>query len=80
MQATYKEKILRELEEVPGEMMPEFYKIIHILATKLIQKKGKAKKRGSLRGIWKGSRIDDALLLEARESLFPYERGNKETE
>ena len=80
MQSPYKEKILKELEEVPGEMMPEFYKIIHILATGLFPKKRGVKKRSSLRGIWKGSRIDDALLLEAKESLFPYERGNKETE
>ena len=39
MLSTYKEKILKELEEVPGEMMPKLYKIIHLLTTELIQKK-----------------------------------------
>ncbi|MBI1930481.1 hypothetical protein HYR99_40335 [Candidatus Poribacteria bacterium] len=31
------------------------------------------KKRGSLRGIWKGSQISEDLFLEARRSLFSYE-------
>jgi len=30
-------------------------------------------KRGSLRGIWKGSTIDESLFIEARKSLFTYE-------
>jgi hypothetical protein len=33
-------------------------------------KKGK---RGSLKGIWKGSQIDESLFNEAKKSLFPYE-------
>lgn len=73
MQLGYKEKILKELEGVPGEMMAKLYKIIHILATELVPKKKGAKKRGSLKGIWKGSQIDDSLFLEAKKSLFPYE-------
>ena len=73
MELIYKEKILKELEGVPGEMMPKLYKIVHILATELVPKKKGTKKRGSLKGIWKGSQIDDSLLLEAKESLFPYE-------
>ncbi len=31
------------------------------------------KKRGSLRGIWKGSQISEDLFWEARRSLFSYE-------
>ena len=31
------------------------------------------KKRESLRGIWKGSEIDESLFAEARKSLFSYE-------
>ena len=73
MQLDYKEKILKELEGIPGEMMPKFYKIIHILTTELVPKKKDAKKRVSLKGIWKGSQIDDSLFLEAKKSLFPYE-------
>ncbi len=30
-------------------------------------------KRGSLKGIWKGSVIDESLFIEARKSLFNYE-------
>ena len=43
MLSTYKEKILKELAGVPGEMMPKLYKIIHLLTTELIQKKMKRK-------------------------------------
>ena len=25
-----------------------------------------------IKGIWKGSRIDESLFLEAKKSLFPY--------
>ena len=67
MLSTYKEKILKELEEVPGEMMPKLYKIIHLLTTELIQKKDEKQNRGSLKGIWKGSQIDESLFLDAKK-------------
>jgi hypothetical protein len=73
MLSTYKEKILKELEGVPREMMPKLYKIIHLLATELIPKTKETRNRGSLKGIWKGSQVDESLFLEARKSLFPYE-------
>jgi hypothetical protein len=73
MLSTYKEKILKEIEGVPREMMPKLYKIIHLLATELIPKTKETGNRGSLKGIWKGSQVDDSLFLEARQSLFPYE-------
>jgi len=73
MLSTYKEKILKELEGVPGEMMPKLYKIIHLLTTELIQKKDEKENRGSLKGIWKGSQIDESLFLDAKKSVFPYE-------
>lgn len=73
MLSTYKEQILKELEGVPGEMMPKLYKIIHVLTTELIQKKDEKGNRGSLKGIWKGSRIDESLFFEAKKSVFPYE-------
>ncbi len=68
MLSTYKEKILKELDGVPREMMPKFYKIIHLLATELIPKTKETGKRGSLKGIWKGSQVDESLFLEARKS------------
>jgi hypothetical protein len=73
MLSTYKEKILKELEGVPREMMPKLHKIIHLLATELIPKTKEAGNRGSLKGIWKGSQVDESLFLEAKKSLFPYE-------
>ncbi|MBC8461209.1 MAG: hypothetical protein H8D67_24760 [Deltaproteobacteria bacterium] len=73
MLSTYKEKILKELEVVPEEMMPKIYKIIHLLATELMPKTKDTGNRGSLKGIWKGSQIDESLFLEAKKSLFPYE-------
>ncbi len=73
MLSIYKEKILKELEGVPGEMMPKLYRIIHLLATELIPKTKQTGKRGSLKGIWRGSQIDEALFLESKKSLFSYE-------
>lgn len=74
----YRERLLEEIREFPEEMMPELYKIIHLLNTKFVPRMKKTKKRGSLKGIWKGSQIDEALFLQAKKSLFPYEyRGNK---
>ena len=35
-----------------------------------IEEVNNSKKRGSLRGIWKGSQISEDLFLEARRSLF----------
>jgi len=73
MSSTYKEKLLKEIEEIPEEMMPKFYRVIHILRAELTPKMEKSEIRGSLRGIWKGSQIDETLFLEAKKSLFPYE-------
>jgi hypothetical protein len=73
MPSTYKEKLLKEIEGIPEEMMPKLYRIIHILKTELVSKTKTFGIRGSLRGIWKGSQIDEALFLEAKKSLFPYE-------
>ena len=35
--------------------------------------KGEKENRGSLKGIWKGSQIDESLFLDAKKSVFPYE-------
>jgi hypothetical protein len=55
-------------------MTPLLYKIVHLLNTQWgANSEGRKEKRGSLRGIWKGSRIDESLFIEARKSLFSYE-------
>ncbi len=69
----YKEKILKEIEKVPDDKMPGLYKIIHLLADELILGSKKTGKKGSLKGIWKGSLVNDSLFVEAKKSLFPYE-------
>jgi hypothetical protein len=71
--SAYKEKLLREIEEIPDDLAPSFYRIVHVLKTEWVPETKKNSRRGSLKGIWRGSQIDDALFDEARDSLFPYE-------
>jgi hypothetical protein len=73
MASTYKDRLLKEIEGFPEEKIAKLYKIIHILRTELMQKVRKTEIRGSLKGIWRGSQIEEELFLEARKSLFPYE-------
>ena len=70
-QSTYKDKIIKEIKGMPEELMPKTYNIAHSMATKLNTLKKKSRNRGSLKGIWKGSRIDESLFLEAKKPLFP---------
>ncbi len=73
MASVYKDKILKEIEKIPERKMPKLYRVIHLLANELMGKTKKAGNRGSLKGIWKGSQIDESLFIEAKKSLFPYE-------
>ena len=73
MISVYKEKILREIEKVPEDKIPKLLRIIHLLTTETTPRRKKTGKRGSLKGIWKGSQIDESLFNEAKKSLFPYE-------
>lgn len=74
MQVDYKKKILQELYKVPDEKLPNMYRIIHLLASELTTGTKKKGKGNSLKGIWKGSLIDDSLFGEAKKSLFSYEK------
>ncbi len=73
MSSAYKEKIIKEIEKIPESKMPKLYKVIHLLATELMPNAKKTGNRGSLKGIWKGSQLDESLFTEAKRSLFPYE-------
>ncbi|MBI5740102.1 MAG: hypothetical protein HZA16_05205 [Nitrospirae bacterium] len=75
MQISYKEKILKEIEKIPADKLPNMYRIIHLLTGEITAGVQKTGKRVSLKGIWKGSHIDESLFTEARKSLFPYEKG-----
>ena len=70
---TYKQKILKEIEQIPMGKIPKLYKIVHLLAVELTPKTKETGNRGSLKNIWKGSQIDESLFVEAKKSLFPYE-------
>ncbi|MBI3752559.1 MAG: hypothetical protein HY266_00735 [Deltaproteobacteria bacterium] len=74
MQVDYKKKILQEIEEIPYNKLANVYKIIHVLTGELKEGDKKTGRRISLKGIWKGSQIDESLFSEAKKTLFPYER------
>jgi len=73
MASTYKERLIKEIEETPQEILPKLYEKIHHLRVELTQKAKMSGKRGSLKGIWKESLVDEKLFFEAKNSLFPYE-------
>lgn len=73
MSEVYREKIMKDVSDIPVDMLPKFYKILHLLKKELIIPKNRTSKRHSLKGIWKGSEIDDRLIDEAKRSLFHYE-------
>ena len=68
-----KERIYKEIEGVPKIKLPKLYRIIHLLTDEFAKKTKKTGKRGSLKGIWKGSQIDESFFIEAKNSIFPYE-------
>jgi len=73
MPVNYKDRLLKEINEFPEEAIPKLYRVLHVLRTELMQKENKSCARRSLKGIWKGSQIDDDLFRQARKSFFPYE-------
>ncbi len=73
MVTTYKQKLIGEINAVPENLLPRFYRIMHTLLTELTRQASTTRARGSLKGIWKGSNIDKSLLAESKKSLFPYE-------
>ena len=73
MATTYRQKLFDEINSIPENLIPLFYKVISTLRSEMIQQKIEVPKRGSLRGIWKDAAIDDLLISEAKKSLFSYE-------
>ncbi len=73
MSSKYKEKIFKELEAIPEKKMGKLYKFIHLLATESTPTVKKTGKHGSLKGIWRGSQIDESIFIEAKRSIFTYE-------
>lgn len=77
MSTTYKQKLIGEINAVPENLLPHFYRIMHTLRTELTRQTTTNSARGSLRGIWKGSNIDESILAESKKSLFPYEHKDR---
>jgi len=69
MASPYKQKLLGEINEVPEKLLPRFYRIIHTLRKELTNQVTSTPTRGSLKGIWGESTINESLIAEARESL-----------
>jgi hypothetical protein len=77
MATTYKQKLFGELNAIPEELLPRFYRIIHALCTEFTHSAAETKTRGSLKGIWGDVKIDESVFTEAKRSLFKYERETK---
>lgn len=60
--------IFNDIENIPVSLLPKLYRIVHLLKKELVYPKSKSSNRSSLRGIWKGSEIDESLFDEARKS------------
>jgi hypothetical protein len=73
MATTYKQKLIGEINALPEELIPRFYRIVRTLRSELSNKAAVMPKRGSLRGIWGNVEIDESHILEAKKSLFSYE-------
>jgi len=68
MTQVYKEKILKDINEIPIHKLPGFYKLVHLIKTELVFDVNKPGRRSSLKGIWKGSEIDDMLIDESKKN------------
>lgn len=77
MATTYKQKLIGEINALPEELIPRFYRIVRTLRTELSNKATVMPKRGSLRGIWGNVKIEESQILEAKKSIFSYEHKEK---
>lgn len=73
MTRLYKKKLLGEIDAVPENLLPRFYRIIHTLRKELVHQSEVTPTRGSLRGIWGATEIEESLISAAKKSVFSYE-------
>jgi len=73
MAMTYKQKLIGEINALPEELIPRFYRIIYTMRSELTNQTAVMPKRGSLKGIWGNLKIDESLIFAAKKSLFSYE-------
>ena len=73
MATTYKQKLIGEINALPEELIPRFYRIVRTLRSELTHQTAVTPKRGSLRGIWGSLEMDESHILAAKKTLFSYE-------
>jgi hypothetical protein len=78
MATTYKQKLIGEINDLPEELIPRFYRIVRALRSELTHQTAVTPKRGSLRGIWGSLEIDESHIFAAKKSIFPYEYKDEE--
>lgn len=78
MATTYKQKLISEINALPEDLMPSFYRIVRTLRTELTHQIAVTPKRGSLKGIWGSLEIDESHIFAAKKSLFSYEYKDEE--
>jgi hypothetical protein len=78
MATTYKQKLIGEINALPDDLIPRFYRIVRALRSELTHQTAVAPKRGSLRGIWGSLEIDESHIFAAKKSIFSYEYKDEE--
>ena len=76
MATDYKQKLLNEINVLPESFLPRFYRVMHIMLKELAFQPSIKSSRDSLRGIWGCNIVDESMIEEAKNSLFPYELKN----
>lgn len=66
MATTYKQKLIGEINAIPEDLMPRFYRIVRTLRAELTHQTAVTPKRGSLRGIWGGWRLMNRIFLQQK--------------
>jgi hypothetical protein len=78
MATTYKQKLIGEINALPEDLIPRFYRIVRTLRSELTHQTAVTPKRGSLRGIWGSLEIDESHIFAAKKSIFSYEYKDEE--
>jgi hypothetical protein len=73
VETIYKKKIMAELDGLSEYRLSKVYKFIHLLNTEIMPAARKENNLKSLWGVWKGIEIDESMIKEAENSLFPFE-------
>ena len=73
MAMSYKQKLIGEINALPEELIPRFYRIVRTIRSELSNQTAATPKRGSLRGIWGNLKVEESHIFAAKKSLFSYE-------